>query len=52
MVPKYPIIKAALNLWKDYRDGCIFCVDGMTQLTPAGEKFKDIVTERRWTQFG
>lgn len=34
------------------KDGCIFCVDGMTQLTPAGEKFKDIVTERRWTQFG
>ena len=34
------------------KDGCIFCVDGMVQLTPAGEKFKDIVTERRWTQFG
>ena len=34
------------------KDGCIFCVDGMTQLTPAGEKHKNIVTERRWTQFG
>ena len=34
------------------KDGCIFCVDGMVQLTPAGEKFKDIVTERRWTQYG
>ena len=34
------------------KDGCIFCVDGMVQLTPAGEKLKDIVTERRWTQFG
>lgn len=34
------------------KDGCIFCVDGMVQLTPAGKKFKDIVTERRWTQFG
>ena len=34
------------------KDGCIFCVDGMVQLTPAGEKYKDIVTERRWTQFG
>jgi hypothetical protein len=34
------------------KDGCIFCVDGMVQLTPAGEKFKDIVTQRRWTQFG
>lgn len=34
------------------KDGCIFCVGGMVQLTPAGEKFKDIVTERRWTQYG
>jgi hypothetical protein len=34
------------------KDGCIFCVDGMVQLTPAGKKFKDIVTERKWTQFG
>jgi hypothetical protein len=34
------------------KDGCIFCVDGMVQLTPAGEKYKDIITERRWTQFG
>ena len=36
----------------NYKDGCIFCVDGMVQLTPAGEKYKNIVTERRWTQFG
>jgi hypothetical protein len=34
------------------KDGCIFCVGGMVQLTPAGEKFKDIVTERKWTQYG
>lgn len=34
------------------KDGCVFCVHGMVQLTPAGEKFKDIITERRWTQFG
>jgi hypothetical protein len=34
------------------KDGCIFCVDGMVQLTPAGEKYKDIVTPRRWTQYG
>ena len=34
------------------KDGCVFCVAGMVQLTPAGEKFKDIITERRWTQFG
>jgi hypothetical protein len=55
-----------LNLYFDYydeeggdrydnpgdKDGCIFCVDGMVQLTPAGEKFKDIISERRWTQYG
>jgi len=34
------------------KDGCIFCVGGMVQLTPAGEKFKDIIFERKWTQFG
>ena len=34
------------------KDGCIFCVDGMIQLTPAGEKYKDIINERKWTQFG
>lgn len=58
--------KTGLNLEFDYydedgggrydspndKDGCIFCVGGMVQLTPAGEKYKDIITERRWTQFG
>jgi hypothetical protein len=34
------------------KDGCIFCVDGMVQLTPAGEKFKNIIGERKWTQYG
>lgn len=34
------------------KDGCIFCVEGMVQLTPAGEKFKDIISERKWTQYG
>ena len=34
------------------KDGIIFCVGGMTILSPAGEKYKDIITERRWTQFG
>jgi len=34
------------------KDGCIFCVGGMVQLTPAGEKFKDVISERKWTQFG
>lgn len=34
------------------KEGCIFCVDGMVQLTPAGQKFKDIISERKWTQYG
>jgi hypothetical protein len=58
--------KTGLTLYFDYyskddgdrydepndKDGCIFCVDGMMQLTPAGEKYKNIVTDRKWTQFG
>jgi hypothetical protein len=58
--------KTGLSLYFDYynedhgdrydnagdKDGCVFCVDGMVQLTPAGEKFKDIIFERSWTQFG
>jgi hypothetical protein len=24
----------------------------MVQLTPVGEKFKDIISERKWTQYG
>jgi hypothetical protein len=34
------------------KEGCVFCVDGMVQLTPAGEKFKDVISERKWTQYG
>ena len=34
------------------KEGCVFCVEGMVQLTPAGQKFKDIISERKWTQFG
>jgi hypothetical protein len=34
------------------KEGIIFCVDGMVVLSPAGEKYKDIISERRWTQFG
>lgn len=34
------------------KEGCVFCVDGMVQLTPAGEKYKDIISERKWTQYG
>lgn len=34
------------------KDGCIFCVNGVMVLSPAGKKYQDIITERRWTQFG
>jgi hypothetical protein len=33
-------------------EGCVFFVDGMVALTPAGEKFKDIVKQQLWTQYG
>ena len=36
----------------DSHEGCVFFVDGMVSLTPAGEKFKDVVRERLWTQYG
>jgi hypothetical protein len=34
------------------KDGCVFSVGGMTILSPAGEKLKDIVQFSNWTQFG
>lgn len=36
----------------DSHEGCVFFVGGMVALTPAGEKFKDVVRERLWTQYG
>jgi hypothetical protein len=36
----------------DSHEGCVFFVDGMVALTPAGEKFKDIVKQQLWTQYG
>lgn len=33
-------------------DGCIFCVDGMVDYTPAGKEFKHIIRESRWVQWG
>ena len=33
-------------------DGVYFAVEGMYQLTPAGERFKDSIQEKRWTVFG
>ena len=36
----------------DSHESCVFFVDGMVALTPAGEKFKDVVRERLWTQYG
>ena len=36
----------------DSHEGCVFFVDGMVALTPAGEKFKDVVRQQLWTQYG
>lgn len=36
----------------DHSDGCVFTVQGMTMLTPAGEKFKHIINEQSWTGWG
>jgi hypothetical protein len=36
----------------DSHEGCLFFVDGMVALTPAGEKLKDVVRQQFWTQYG
>jgi hypothetical protein len=36
----------------DSHESCVFFVDGMVSRTPAGEKLKDVVRERLWTQYG
>jgi hypothetical protein len=36
----------------DELDGGSFSVDGVYQLTPAGEKFKDDIRRKWWTTFG
>jgi len=36
----------------DAHEGCVFYVGGMVSLTPAGEKFKNVVNQRLWTQYG
>jgi hypothetical protein len=33
-------------------DGAFWCMDGMYQLTPAGEAMKDNVQRKRWVDFG
>jgi len=36
----------------EHTDGCIFDVEGIMQFTPAGEKWKDKLSEDMWTMFG
>jgi hypothetical protein len=38
--------------YDDLEQGCYFTVEGVTQLTPAGEKFKECLQEQSWTVFG
>lgn len=38
--------------YDDLEPGVYFSVDGMTQLTPAGKQFKDVVKEQSWTVYG
>ena len=33
-------------------EGCVFSLSGVYQLTPAGEKYKDVIVKAMWTQFG
>lgn len=38
--------------YDDVSDGAVWMVHGMTQLSPAGEKFQNIVQESMWTVYG
>ena len=38
--------------YDDLEDGAYFWVEGMMQLTPAGERFKDKIEQKSWTIFG
>jgi hypothetical protein len=36
----------------EHIDGCAFVVEGVTQFTQAGERWKDKLSEDMWTMFG
>jgi hypothetical protein len=36
----------------EHKEGCVFCVGNMMQLSPAGKKFQKVVVKNRWIQFG
>jgi hypothetical protein len=38
--------------YDDLEHGANWCVEGMVQLTPAGERYKHLVQEKAWTVFG
>jgi hypothetical protein len=38
--------------YDDLEQGCYFTIENVTQLTPAGEKFKEYLEENSWTVFG
>lgn len=40
------------DIYDDLEDGANWSVDGMWELTPPGKKFKDIIEQCSWTQFG
>jgi hypothetical protein len=38
--------------YDELEEGCYFTVDGVVQLTPAGERFKEHLEVKSWTVFG
>jgi len=38
--------------YDELEEGCYFTVEGVTQLTPAGERFKEHLEVKSWTVFG
>lgn len=40
------------DLYDELESGCYFTVEGVTQFTDAGQKFKEHLQEQSWTVFG
>jgi len=40
------------DIYDELEAGCFFMVEGVTCLSPPGEKFKSMLTESSWTVFG
>lgn len=43
--------RSDINEHLDHTEGCVFTVEGMTQLTEAGQRLADVVKEQLWVEY-